>query len=426
MDKPITQTHDMQLAVDFGVRETNRRGLDQLDLDCLLLGILSVTESTTSKWLLKSGIQPEDVRKIISDRVAAKSERDQPTVDPEEATLPTEEIPSIEIKTAEEIFQALKMRVKGQDRAMRKLSAAFAFDLRRQRDALRRSRKGNVLLIGPTGVGKTWAVDTLAAECGLPVGILNCASTTAPGYIGGDIESCLWDLYLKSGKSVEKTQKGIVFLDEVDKLAGSHQGGESDTRLLIPVQRALLRLLEGDLVSVSALGAVRTGQVESVTIDTRNILFIAGGAFNGLRKISARRLSRQRRGHLNGSAAIAPEDLIKFGLLPEFVGRFSFLIEFADLGKDALVDVLKTQGTSPLKDYEKILEGRVTIEDSALEAIADQALGRGTGARALDEIVHAVFSPLMHQSDGESMRVDRAWVKRSLSYRGSTSTGIIQ
>jgi ATP-dependent Clp protease ATP-binding subunit ClpX len=297
------------------------------------------------------------------------------------------------------LLEHLRKHVVGQETALKRIASAVA--LHTASAGARHKQKLNLLLLGPTGVGKTFTIEKLAQHLHVKIGFLSCAATTAPGYVGGDIESALWDLYTKSNKDVELTERGIVFLDEFDKLAISNQAVERESKMAIGVQQALLRVVEADKVMVSPHGAVRTGAEESVTLRTDKILFIGSGAFTGLDKVCRRR-RREYDLWSNAFASIEEEDLIEYGFLPELIARFGFLVEFESLAKASLIKILNLQEDSPLllyKTYFELNKVNLEIDELTKGYLAEEALRRKLGARPLRSLLFQlleadVFDPL--------------------------------
>ncbi|MCR4596295.1 MAG: ATP-dependent Clp protease ATP-binding subunit ClpX [Lachnospiraceae bacterium] len=271
--------------------------------------------------------------------------------------------------------------------------------------------KSNMLMIGPTGCGKTYLVKTLARLLNVPLAIADATSLTEAGYIGDDIESVISKLLAAADNDVDKAEQGIVFIDEIDKIAKKAEthsrdvSGES-------VQQGMLKLLEGADIEVPVGSNSKNAMVPLVTVNTRNILFICGGAFPDLEDIIRKRLNKQT--GIGYSAIIKDsseksddilmqvktEDLRKFGMIPEFIGRLPVVFTLKGLDKDMLVQILKEPKNAILKQYQKLLEiDEVKLEftDDALEAIAEKALERDTGARALRSIIEEFMLDIMYE-----------------------------
>ena len=283
--------------------------------------------------------------------------------------------------------------------------------------------KSNMLMIGPTGSGKTYLVKTLARLLDVPLAITDATSLTEAGYIGDDIESVVSKLLAAADNDVERAEHGIIFIDEIDKITRKSEnpsitrdvGGEG-------VQQALLKILEGTVSNVPPQGGRKHPQQEFIQIDTTNILFICGGAFDGLDKYILRRTDKSALGF--GSALkdnsteaerallrkVEPHDLVKFGLIPELIGRLPVITVLDDLDEDALVRVLKEPRNSLVKQYKELLgmdNVELTFTDEALHAIARKTIERKTGARGLRSVMESILLPIMYEvpSDATIIRV---------------------
>ncbi|MCR4832218.1 MAG: ATP-dependent Clp protease ATP-binding subunit ClpX [Butyrivibrio sp.] len=271
--------------------------------------------------------------------------------------------------------------------------------------------KSNILLLGPTGSGKTYLVKTLAKLLDVPLAIADATSLTEAGYIGDDIESVVSKLLAAAGNDVEKTEHGIIFIDEIDKIAKKKNttsrdvSGES-------VQQGMLKLLEGSNVEVPVGAGSKNAMVPLTTVNTRNILFICGGAFPDLEEIITQRLNKQTsigfdadlkdkyEDDPNILSNVTVEDLKKFGMIPEFLGRLPIICTLQALTKDMLIQILKEPKNAILKQYQKLLaldEVDLQFDDSALEAIAEKALEKDTGARALRAIIEEFMLDIMYE-----------------------------
>ncbi len=271
--------------------------------------------------------------------------------------------------------------------------------------------KSNILMLGPTGCGKTYLVKTLARLLDVPLAIADATSLTEAGYIGDDIESVVSKLLAAAGNDTEKAESGIIFIDEIDKIAKKQNTNSRDVSGE-SVQQGMLKLLEGAEVEVPVGANSKNAMVPLTTVNTKNILFICGGAFPGLEEIIKQRLSKQSGIGFNADLKdrfdkeknilhkVTVEDIKKFGMIPEFVGRLPIICSLDGLSKESLIKILKEPKNAILKQYQKLLEldeVKLEFEDDALEAIAERALKRDTGARALRAIIEEFMMDIMYE-----------------------------
>ena len=419
--KMITMMEGMYICPDCMQKTMDAVSASPLNLD-------KFTEKSDDLEMPKgpniSMINLADLQSLMSPRkkVKKKKEEKKPAINLKDIPAP------------HKIKQQLDEYVIGQEYAKKAISVAVYNHYKRVATNTMDSieiEKSNILMIGPTGCGKTYLVKTLAKLLDVPLAIADATTLTEAGYIGDDIESVVSKLLAAADNDIEKAERGIIFIDEIDKIGKKKNQNQRDVNGEA-VQQGLLKLLEGAEVDVPVGSNSKNGMVPMETVDTRNILFICGGAFPGLEDIIKERLNKQSSIGFNADLKdkydndrnilqkVTVEDVKTFGMIPEFIGRLPIMLSLEALTKDMLVKILREPKNAILKQYQKLLEldeVELLFNEDSLEAIAEKAMEKDTGARALRAIIEEFMLDIMYEIPKDDnigrVTITREYIERS-------------
>jgi ATP-dependent Clp protease ATP-binding subunit ClpX len=378
---------------------SNKDNKDPKILECEFCGvqetkenkILSTSDNAICRSCAETALYIMDINEVSESIFESLMEE---TVESEQENI--EESPSSYKDTLDRF-------VIGQDEAKKVLSVAVYNHLKRINNPEVKIDKSNTLLIGPTGSGKTFLAETISKNLGIPLAIVNTTSLTAAGYIGEDVSSVIERLWKDAGEDVQKAERGIIFLDEIDKNATAGGGTNNKDVSGKAVQQELLKILEGDIVKIYPEGNKNNRKSgEAIEINTKDILFIAGGAFVGLKDSPG--VTIDALGHTNKTIKEVPdtEELIKYGMIPEFIGRFPMIVELDEISKKDMVHIMTEPEDNIISQYKNLFDlssVSLSFDDKAINKIAELALEKKTGARGLRNVLENIMMPYMFDID---------------------------